>query len=156
MSTTNVSETDNSNLSTPSIVPSTVSPTAPTALIIDDNQYNREIVRVALESQGFDVTDYEDSVAAVSLLNERTFDLLVLDMQMPVLGGQQVLTIIKSNVLHKAMQIIILTAHSQMDTSEVQNNANYIMYKPISVTSFAQFAHRLQSVHSKASSKEAN
>jgi CheY-like chemotaxis protein len=131
----------------------TVLPVAPSALIIDDNEYNRDIVRIALQSQGFTVTDFEDPVAAVALLSEQTFNLLVLDLQMPVLDGQQVLGIVKANKLHQAMQIIVLTAHSQMDTFEIQKKADYVMYKPINVAAFAQFANRIQTARNKSSPK---
>jgi len=123
------------------------------ALVVDDNFYNRDIVRIALQSQGFEVTDIEDPVAAVSLLDKRTFDLLVLDLQMPILDGRHVLRHIRPDPSHRAMKIIVLTAHSQMDTLEVQENADYIMYKPIDVLQFAQFAHRIQSARNKRSAK---
>ena len=144
----------NSNLASASSVPSPSPLGAPTALIVDDNEFNRDIVRIALQSQGYIVTDYEDPVAAVGFLKERTFDLLVLDLQMPVLDGQQVLTIVRANPIHNVMHIIVLTAHSQMDTMEIQKNADFIMYKPISVPAFAQFAHRLQTARKRTPSQE--
>jgi len=150
----NASESAGSNMTSPSNGAPAMPSEAPHALIVDDNEYNRDIVRIALQSQGFIVTDYEDPVAAVKVLDELTFDLLVLDLQMPVLDGQQVLKIVRSNSLHKAMQIIVLTAHSQMDTFEIQEKADYVMYKPISVPAFAQFAHRLQTARSKSATKK--
>lgn len=116
-----------------------------TALIIDDNEDNRNIVRIALQSANFIVTEYEDTLLAVSILKERTFDLLVLDLQMPLLNGEQVLRAVRSNPLHQAMMIIMLTAHSQANSVEIRENANFIMYKPINVIEFASFARRIQS-----------
>jgi CheY-like chemotaxis protein len=117
----------------------------PTAMIIDDNYYNRDVVRIVLQSQGFSVTDYEDSKKAAVVLDTQTFDLLVLDLQMPGLDGRAILRRIQPNPIHSQMQIIVVTAYAHMDTAEIQQQAHYVMYKPLDITNFAAFTHRILS-----------
>lgn len=117
---------------------------APTALIIDDNWFNRDIARTALESKGFVVIDTEFPTDGVGMLESRTFDLLVLDLQMPILDGREVLHLVRPNPLHKEMNIVVVTAHPQMETPDVADLADYVMYKPINVMEFALFAERIK------------
>lgn len=122
---------------------STTSPSFRTAIIVDDNPYAREVLRIALEAQHFTVTDFADPVLAVQELNVHTYNLLLLDLQMPNLDGRQVLRLIRPLELHKEMIIIVQTAHPHMDTTEIQNFADHIMYKPLNINAFIDFVNRI-------------
>ncbi|NJR12396.1 response regulator, partial [bacterium] len=61
------------------------------ALIIDDNFNNRDIFRIALESIGFHVTEAENGADGLKILHSHIFHLLVLDLQMPLIDGLEVL-----------------------------------------------------------------
>jgi CheY-like chemotaxis protein len=116
----------------------------PTALIIDDNYFNRDVARIALEGEGFIVTDLEDPQVAANLLNHLTFDLLILDLQMPVMDGREVLRRIRVNPLHRCMKIIIMTANAHMETPEIQEAVDFnVMFKPIDISMLAAYTRRI-------------
>jgi len=121
--------------------------TYPQALVVDDNDDNRQIVRLALESQNFNVVDIDDPIAAQNLLTHQTFDLLILDLQMPLLDGREILRETRPNPLHRNMKIVVLTAYHHLDTPEVEDLADYVMLKPIHPIQFAELCDRIQASH---------
>ena len=126
--------------------PETPSDVVYTALVVDDNFFNRHIFHIALESVGYTVSESEDGVHSVAVLNEKTFDLLVLDLQMPTLDGRAVLKLVRANPLHKNMRVIVVTANAHMATEDIDEMADYIMHKPIDVVEFSEFVRRLKRV----------
>lgn len=57
-------------------------------LIADDNEANRELVRLISESVGLEVTEADCGEVAVSKAREQLFDVILMDMRMPGMGGE--------------------------------------------------------------------
>jgi CheY-like chemotaxis protein len=134
-----------SDQNTSPVIPSTTTESAAqTALIVDDNWHNRNIFKIALESVGYTVMESADGVEGIAALEHKTFDLLILDLQMPNVDGRKVLETVKDQPIHTKMRIIIVTANAHMATSDIDTLADYIMYKPIDVMEFSGFAKRLK------------
>lgn len=120
--------------------------TSPNALVMDDNFHNRHIFRIALEEKGYHVEEAENGAEGLKILQEKTFNLLVLDLQMPLVDGVMVLRELHTVPMHRAMRVLVVTANAHMATGEVTDLADYVMYKPINVMEFAEFAERLKSI----------
>jgi CheY-like chemotaxis protein len=114
------------------------------ALIIDDNFHNRHIFRIALETVGFHISEAENGMEGLKILDERTFNLLILDLQMPLIDGITVLRELRDVSRHRKMRIVVVTANAHMATGEVNELADFVMYKPINVIEFAEFAERIK------------
>jgi CheY-like chemotaxis protein len=114
------------------------------ALIIDDNWFNRDIFRIALESAGYIVTQFDNGMDGMNILKNQTFSLLVLDLQMPIVDGRTVLHSVRAQDLHENMHVVVVTANAHMATQDVDRLADYVMYKPINVTEFSEFVRRLK------------
>jgi len=81
------------------------------ALIVDDSELNREIVRRILEGQGAIATCCSDGASALELLrSHRQFDVVLMDVQMPVLDGREATRSIRHELGLKELPIIGLTA----------------------------------------------
>ncbi len=115
----------------------------PTALVADDNYYNRDLCRLALENAGYDVVDAVDGKTTLERLHERSFDLLVLDLAMPEITGVEVLQKVARQNSQQPMTMVVMTANPHMATGEVQEIADFVFYKPIDVLAFANLARRL-------------
>jgi DNA-binding response OmpR family regulator len=115
-----------------------------TALIVDDNYYNRDLVALALKHIQYEVMEAEDGASALKLLDQRSYNLLVLDLAMPSMDGTQVLSEVRKNPQHLKMCVLVMTANPHMVTPGVDVEADYIMYKPISISEFVEFAGRLK------------
>src|SRR5258707_10529252 len=115
-----------------------------TAFILDDNFHNRQIFRISLEAVEYEVTECEDSTEGMEILKQRSFDLLVLDLQMPKMNGQTVLNNVRQLPIHKNMYVVVVTANSHMATEDISMGSDYLLYKPIDVLQFARFVERLK------------
>ena len=127
-----------------------------TALIVDDNFYNRHIFHIALESVGYAVTEMENGLQGTVLLQDHTFHLLVLDLQMPMMDGRAVLKQVRGQPLHENMHIIVVTANAHMATDDIDLMADYVMFKPIDVVEFSEFARRLKRISVPAPNVDVN
>jgi len=113
-----------------------------TAFIVDDNLDNRIVARIALENAGFVVQESEDSLEATKILAEQTFNLLIMDLQMPKATGNTVIASLDKSK-HKDMKIIVVTANPHMADVGVEDRADLILLKPYSVIEFQRLARRL-------------
>lgn len=67
-----------------------------TVLLVDDDKYNQEVVRLILETQGHKVIAAENGEIALQKIATQDFDVVFMDMQMPVLDGLQATEIIRA------------------------------------------------------------
>jgi CheY-like chemotaxis protein len=116
------------------------------ALIIDDNWFNRDIFRIALESAGYVVTETDSGTDGLNILRQQSFNLLILDLQMPNVDGKMVLHTVRADEMHKKMHIVVVTANAHMATSDVDAMADHVMYKPINVIEFSEFVRRIKNM----------
>jgi len=56
-------------------------------LIAEDNDLNAEILTYMLEEQGCDITRVENGLQAVTIIDDKSFDLILMDINMPVMDG---------------------------------------------------------------------
>jgi DNA-binding response OmpR family regulator len=114
-----------------------------TALVIDDNFFNRDIFRESLEAAEYVVKEAETGKDGLALLAVETFTLLVLDLQLPDMTGIDILKKVRADGTHDKMRVLVVTANPHMVTEFVENDTDYVMQKPINVMEFMMFAKRL-------------
>jgi CheY-like chemotaxis protein len=114
------------------------------ALIVDDNWFNRDVSAIALKHVGYNVTEASNALDALRLLEQREFDLLVLDLAMPEMDGATMLRKVKEKNIRPNMRVVVMTANPHMTTDQVDADADYVMFKPINIGDFAHLAYRLQ------------
>jgi len=84
-------------------------------LVADDDKNLRKVLTNELSEEGFDVDEAESGIKTMDLLEKDEYDVLVLDLNMPGLGGMDVLKKIKA--LGLPTETIILTGHSTVATA---------------------------------------
>lgn len=84
-------------------------------LIADDDKNLRMVIATELSEEGFDVDQAESGLKVMDLLEKDEYDVLVLDLNMPGLGGMEVLKKIQS--LDISVEVIVLTAHATISTA---------------------------------------
>ena len=108
-----------------------------TVLVVDDNQYTRKMLRMLLINLGVK-TIYEaaDGVAALDIIRTMSPDLMVLDWEMPMLDGPQLIRIIRSPGVFPSpnLPIIMLTGYAERwrVTEALRLGVNEFLIKPIS------------------------
>lgn len=76
-------------------------------LIVDDEKNIREVIREYASLEGYDVMEADSGVKALELLNNNKFDLMILDIMMPIMDG---FTLLNSIPKEKKIPTIILSA----------------------------------------------
>ena len=76
-------------------------------LIVDDEKNIREVIKEYAKLEDYDVMEAEDGIKALELLNNEKFDLMILDIMMPLMDGFTLLNSIPKN---KRIPTIILSA----------------------------------------------
>ena len=80
-------------------------------LIVEDDEAQRFLYHEELVEEGYDVVLAKNGAEALKCLEESPFDLIVLDIRMPVMNGAEVLGKISSR--HKEIPVIIHTAYPE-------------------------------------------
>jgi DNA-binding NtrC family response regulator len=84
-------------------------------LVIDDEQIVRISSKRTLAPEGYDVTLTESGREGIGILERETFDLILLDLKMPDMGGIEVLKVIMER--WPGTKVIIVTGFSTVDTA---------------------------------------
>ena len=109
-------------------------PQARRILIVDDEESIRLLLGRFLESiPALDVTLADGCEAALQLIAERAYDLILLDLLMPGVGGIEVLGRIRESSLNKATPVVIVSVMSDQATKIVCKSlgASDYVVKPI-------------------------
>lgn len=80
-------------------------------LLVEDNEMNRMVAINVLSPYGFQIVEAENGAEAVEILTKQRFDLILMDLQMPVMGGLEATKIIRQT-LHLQTPIIALSANA--------------------------------------------
>ena len=85
-------------------------------LVVDDSDVNRDMLSRRLRREGYDATVAEDGLRALQMMKEEAFDLVLLDIMMPVLNGYQVLERVKSDENLRHIPVIMISALDELDS----------------------------------------
>ncbi len=80
-------------------------------LPVEDNQFNRMLAMILLANCGMEVTEAENGQVAVAHVQNQSFDLILMDLQMPVMDGYKATEYLRQQ-LHLTVPIIALTANA--------------------------------------------
>jgi DNA-binding response OmpR family regulator len=101
-------------------------------LVVDDEQNILDVVKAYLEKEGFNIITATDGEAALNIFNEETIHLIVLDLMLPKVTGEEVCSKIRSS---SNVPIIMLTAKAEEDEKieGISIGADDYLTKPFSV-----------------------
>jgi PAS domain S-box-containing protein len=104
-------------------------------LVVEDNAVNQKLVGVLLKRMGHEATVVESGQAALRALKKHTFDLVLMDIQMPVMGGAEATARIRKEECRtgRHIPIIAMTAHAMAGDREgaLQAGMDDYVSKPI-------------------------
>jgi diguanylate cyclase (GGDEF)-like protein len=83
-------------------------------LIADDDSDILDVIRISLETEGYQVIEAHDGKEAVEMIKKSTPDLLITDFKMPKMCGDEVCKILKEDILIQHMPIIMLTGKGEV------------------------------------------
>lgn len=100
-------------------------------LVVDDEEIIRDSISYILESEGYEVDKAENGKIAYDKIKEKHFDLVITDIEMPVMKGTELLEKVKT--LDQQTSVIIITAFGSLDTAitALRNGASDYILKPV-------------------------
>src|SRR5947209_5833785 len=91
-------------------------PIPPTVMIVDDSAFPRQTLDRLLRREGYNTLPAHDGNEALHLLHDNNPDLILLDVNMPGLGGLELLEILHGDARWKSLPVVMLTAVSDTHT----------------------------------------
>jgi DNA-binding response OmpR family regulator len=116
----------------------------PLALIIEDSQAVAEIFQRAFEWADFEIELITDGRTALDRLATVTPAVILLDLHLPHVSGEEILRYIRSNTRLAKTQVILATA-DLMKAKSLEGEADFIMVKPFGFIQLHELAKRLRS-----------
>lgn len=101
-------------------------------LVVDDEPQIRKFLRIALGANGYEVVEAENGAQGIAIIRDAAPDLLILDLGLPDLDGQEVITAVRRL---SDLPVIVLSVRSQeFDKVEaLERGANDYVVKPFGV-----------------------
>ena len=81
-------------------------------LLVEDTEDNREIVRDLMDSVGYELLEANDGAAGLAMATEHRPDLILMDIQLPVMDGYEVTRRIKADPALWHIPIIAVTSYA--------------------------------------------
>jgi two-component system, sensor histidine kinase len=103
-------------------------------LVVEDNQVNQKVVTAVLRKRGFSIELANDGQEALNkLAKSAAFDLVLMDVQMPVLDGLEATRLIRKEQRWQKLPIVAMTAHAMNGDKErcLEAGMNGYISKPV-------------------------
>ena len=116
----------------------------PPLLIIEDNEKNLKLVRDLLRFKGYRTLEAATAAEGIALAGEHQPDLILMDIQLPDLGGDQALARLRENPETASIPVVALTAMAMQGDEARLLAAGFRGYlaKPISAWDFPEQVRR--------------
>jgi len=85
---------------------------AKSVLTVDDSRTMREMVAFTLRQAGYDVFEAEHGQAAIAVLKTKPADVIITDLNMPVMDGVALIRALRADPKHRSVPIVMLTTES--------------------------------------------
>ncbi len=115
-------------------------------LVVEDNKINQVVTKKILESNNFKCTIVEDGYASINLLENEKFDVVLMDINMPIINGFETTKLIRNKGI--TIPIIALTAFDKQEITEqaLSCGMNDIIIKPFEQAKLFQIISNLVSI----------
>ncbi len=102
-------------------------------LIVEDSTAMRQLLSITVKRRGALVDEAPDGLAALKLLSQSRYDLLFIDLNMPILDGMKLIRRVREDAAQAQARICVVTTESS-DATEQQARelgADFYLRKPI-------------------------
>ena len=108
-------------------------------LIVDDNKLNIKVLRKAISLYNFDIDECYNGEEALKKIKDNSYDLIFMDIMMPVMGGEETMGILKQDVNFN-VPVLALTADATTGAKERYLSIGFVDYlaKPFSRDTIAK------------------
>ena len=117
---------------------------SPRILLIEDNEQNRYLTTYLLEQHGFEVVSAENGRLGIELASQQSFDLILLDIQLPIMDGYSVARELRLDRDLKTIPIVAVTSYAMAGDREriLAAGCDGYLEKPINPDTFVDDIRR--------------
>jgi two-component system chemotaxis response regulator CheY len=104
------------------------------ALVVEDSPTMRQLIVFALSRlRTLKITEADDGVDALKKMNQRRFDIIITDINMPIMDGLKLVRRVRSDEVYKDIPIVIITTEGAQEDRQraLTLGANAYITKPI-------------------------
>lgn len=114
-------------------------------LVVEDNEQNRILMRQILTYNGYEVLEAADGAAGLKMAREHMPDLILLDLQMPVMGGFAVIRELRKTPELSKLKVMAVTSFAMKGDREKALEAGFDEYvtKPIDTRKFVELVKNI-------------
>jgi two-component system chemotaxis response regulator CheY len=115
-------------------------------LIVEDSPTMRQLIVFALKRiRGLNIVEAGDGVDGLKKLSATKFDMILTDINMPIMDGLKLVSLVRSDPNYAAVPIVIITTEGASEDKEraIALGANAYITKPIQTTQILDVAKRL-------------
>jgi two-component system cell cycle response regulator DivK len=102
-------------------------------LIFDDDRDILELCSVILQKKGHEPVIETNSKNVISRINETAPDVILMDIWIPGIGGEEAIQLIKDNPSTKHIPVILFSANNNIEIIAKEANADYYLKKPFDI-----------------------
>ncbi|MGW8312351.1 MAG: response regulator [Desulfuromonadales bacterium] len=118
-------------------------------LVVEDSPTMRQLIIFALKRiRGFQIVEANDGVDALKKLSAQKFDLIVTDINMPIMDGLKLVSMVRNDPTYKETPIIVITTEGASEDREraLALGANEYITKPIQTLKILETVKKLMNV----------
>lgn len=115
-------------------------------LIVEDSPTMRQLIAFALKRiRGVRIVEANDGVDGLKKLSSERFDLILTDINMPIMDGLKLVSLVRNDANYKAIPIVVITTEGAQEDREraLALGANDYITKPIQPTKILDVAKNL-------------
>lgn len=104
------------------------------ALVVEDSPTMRQLICFALRRiKGLEVVEADDGVEGMKKLSASKFNILITDINMPVMDGLKLVSLVRRDEIHKEIPIVVITTEGAAEDRQraIHLGANAYITKPI-------------------------
>ena len=116
--------------------------TEQTILVVDDDHAVRLVATEMLSTLGYQVKCAATGHEALQRLDENAFDVVLLDVGMPIMSGVDVYKTLRGD--KPEQKVVFITGYAEEDLTEYLDDITHIVTKPFSISSLDEGLSRLQ------------
>jgi two-component system chemotaxis response regulator CheY len=118
-------------------------------LIVEDSPTMRQLISIALKRlQGIRIIEASDGVDGLKKLSAEKFDLIFTDINMPIMDGLKLVSLVRNDASYKGTPIVVITTEGAQEDREraLALGANDYITKPIQPNKILELARNLLNI----------
>ncbi|MFK7794520.1 MAG: response regulator [Gammaproteobacteria bacterium] len=115
-------------------------------LIAEDEPHVARLLRLSLEREGYQIDVAHNGIQALEFIDKKSPDLLITDINMPKMDGEELCMNLKENFPDRSFPIAVLSSRTEVEHRQwSQGMSNTIFFeKPISIKKLMKYIHSIK------------